>query len=250
MIKIVTFNLRHDADRWVQRYPLVVQALIEQNADVIAFQEVALPIQQANVIADALNTVIGEPTYRVYVQPKWGDQGREGIAILSKIPAAEVTAIDLPEGGRVAQRIRVIHEGQPLNIVNTHLHHLPDKDESIRAPQMRAILAWMASAPSEDSWVLVGDFNAQPHTETIQSAAKTLQSAYWSIHGAEPLTFPTPLVTDNDEAYPSVAIDYVFFSPARLKVISAQLVGTRPADDDSSLYPSDHFGIAAELVFK
>ena len=31
----------------------------------------------------------------------------------------------------------------PLHVVNTHLHHQPFDDESVREPQVRAILAWL-----------------------------------------------------------------------------------------------------------
>lgn len=253
-MKIVTFNLRHDADRWTERRSLIVQALSEQNADLIAFQEVAIPIRQAHEIAHDLNAAIGGQPYAVHVQPKGGDERLyEGIAILTKLPAVEVDAIDLPGGNRVAQRIRVIWDGKPLNLINTHLHHLPEEDESIRAPQMRAILAWIAALAKthrEDRWVIVGDLNAQPHSETIQHAVKVLRSAYLTVHGSEPFTFPTPLVTNSGELYPPMAIDYVFFDPAFLNVISAELVGTMPAKNDPTLYPSDHFGIAAELTLK
>ncbi len=250
-MKILTFNLRHDADRWAERYPLVVQALREQDADIIGFQEAAISIRQAHLIADALHTETGTPPYGVYVQPKWGENSHEGIALLTRLPVVEVDAIDLPEGGRVAQRLCVIDQGRPLNIVNTHLHHLPEDDEYVRLPQMQAILAWLAALTDthpNEPWVCVGDFNAQPHSATIQAAAKTFTSAYRAIHGADPLTFPTPLVKDSG-SYPRIAIDYVFVDPAALTVVNAALIGTSPAAHDPSLYPSDHFGIAAELSF-
>lgn len=250
-MKIVTFNLRHDADRWVERFPLVVEALREQDADIIGFQEVAIPIRQAHLIADALHTETGIRPYSVYVQPKWGEHSHEGVALLTRLPVVEVDAIDLPEGGRVAQRLRVIDQGHALNIVNTHLHHQPEDDEHVRLPQMQAILAWIAALTDthpNEPWVIVGDFNAQPHTATIQAAVKTFTSAYRAVHGADPLTFPTPLVKDSD-SYPRIAIDYIFVDPAALTAASVGLIGTSPAVHDPSLYPSDHFGIAAELSF-
>ncbi|MFN8527993.1 MAG: endonuclease/exonuclease/phosphatase family protein [Anaerolineae bacterium] len=247
-MKIVTLNLRHDADRWSERYPLVVKALARQNADVIAFQEVAIPIRQAHMIAAELN---GEQPYAVHVQPKWGNQGHEGIAVLTRLAATVVEGLNLPHGSRVAQRVRVIIDGQAVNIINTHLHHEPENDESIRAPQARAILQWInrcAEQADNQRWVLLGDFNAQPHSETIQHIAESFQSAYAMCHSMEPLTFPTPLVAD--ETYPPMAIDYIFFNPSGFEVLNAHMIGTKAADHDPTLYPSDHFGLAAELRLK
>ena len=53
-MRLLTLNLRQDLDRWPERLPLVVAALAEADADVIALQEVALPIEQDELLAEAL----------------------------------------------------------------------------------------------------------------------------------------------------------------------------------------------------
>ncbi|MBE2270923.1 MAG: endonuclease/exonuclease/phosphatase family protein [Anaerolinea sp.] len=247
---LLTLNLRHDADRWLERRPLIADVLAEHSADVIAFQEVALRIQQAHLIAADIESRLGKRTYEVHVQSKWGDQAWEGIAFLTKLPVVEVGAIDLPEGHRVAQRVRVLKDGVPVDVVNTHLHHLPEDDESIRAPQAQAILDWIAQLSGDGQarrWLITGDFNAQPHTETIQQIAGRYKSAYATLHGADPVTFPTPLVR---EGYPPFAIDYIFYDPQYVEAVGAGLVGTQPDPRDANLYPSDHFGITAEFLLR
>lgn len=249
--KLLTLNLRHDADRWTERRPLIARVLAHHAADVVAFQEVALRVQQADLLAADVAALPDAPTYTVHVQSKWGDQPWEGIALLSKHPVTEVDAIDLPEGGRVAQRIRVVKAGFAVDVVNTHLHHRPETDETIRLPQMQALRAWVArlSADGQDRrWLIAGDFNAQPASATVQHMVGQYPSAYAVLHGADPLTFPTALATGTAATTPEIAIDYIFFDPARLDVTSAELVGAQPAPGDDRLYPSDHLGIVAAFT--
>lgn len=243
--KLLTLNLRHNADRWPERRPLVAAALAAHAADVIAFQEVWLPIRQADLIAADLAALLDPPTYTVHVRPKGGHESdREGIALLSRLPILESAALDLPGGNRVAQRLRVVKDGHAFDVVNTHLHHEPELAETIREPQMRALLDWLAASPDRN-WLVCGDFNAHPHSTTVQQIAARFRSAYATLHGADPLTFPTPLV---DYVYPPVALDYVFFDPARLTPNAAELVGDQPSAHDPRLYPSDHIGLTVTFT--
>ncbi|NJL55811.1 hypothetical protein HC928_11920 [bacterium] len=166
-MKLITLNLRHDVDRWPERLPMIVDMLRHEAPDVIALQEVALDIQQAELIAAHLNINLRHP-YAVFTAPKWGDEPREGIGMLSKLPVLAYEHFNLPEGFRIAQRLRVLMGGLPLNIANVHLHHRPRHEESIRLPQMQALIAWMRER-DKGAWVLAGDFNAQPESRLYES---------------------------------------------------------------------------------
>ncbi|MAS35793.1 MAG: hypothetical protein CL610_17420 [Anaerolineaceae bacterium] len=244
-MKIATLNLRHNQDRWDERFPLVVDSLHDEQADVIGLQEVWLEIHQAHMIADALNQHTPQQPYDVYLQPKWGDQPVEGIAILSRLPALAHERLELPEGQRIAQRIVVNVDGKSVNIANTHLHHRPQEDESIRLPQMQALLTWMFER-APDRWLLTGDMNAQPESTTIAAALDRLQSAYYDVHQQQPVTFPTPLVADQlpDWAW---TIDYIFYTARSMRVSGCHVMADQAAPDDPKLYPSDHFGLAAQV---
>lgn len=245
MVKIVTLNLRHDQDRWDERFPLVVDCLHRTEADVIGLQEVAIPIRQAHLIADTLNAQSPNQPYSVWVEPKWGEEAnREGIAILSRLPVLEHERLELPEGQRVAQRVVVEVDGVRVNIANTHLHHRPIEDESIRLPQMRALLDWMFSRASSH-WLLTGDMNALPESSTIAAANERLQSAYFSVHGEHPITFPAPLAAAIRGDY-RACIDHIFFDAA-LHVTAARIIGDETPPDDPTLSASDHLGLAADI---
>ena len=242
-MKIATLNLRHNNDRWDERFPLVVDALHGTDADVIGLQEVWLPIQQAHLIAHDLNQRTPNRPYSVHVEPKWGDNPVESIGILSRLPVLDSARLDLPIEPRVAQRITVEIDGQSAHIANTHLHHRP-RDESVRLPQMRAALDWMF-AHSAGRWLLMGDMNAIPESATIQAATERLKSAHFELHHAEPITFPTPLVTL--ENYPPVCIDYIFYDANTIDVKSVHVFANQCHADDATLYPSDHYGLVAEI---
>jgi endonuclease/exonuclease/phosphatase family metal-dependent hydrolase len=250
-MKVATLNLRNDKDRWPERFNLVVDEILQEGPDIIAFQEVALSINQADTIADAINTQSSERFYQSFVVKGWGPEVTLGEAILSKYPKIRYEETRLPgqDCGRVAQMVSVCDGKRQLNIVNTHLHHEPKDDEGIRLRQIQFLLEWMSKMDFENpAWILLGDMNATPKSETVQHILKKLVSAYFSVHGTEPdLTFPTPLVVETGDWYQPRAIDYIFFTPSALRVEEAHLAFTRSHPKDPTLFPSDHYGLAATL---
>lgn len=242
-MRIITLNLRADANRWDERFPLVVETLLESDADIIALQEIRLKIEQDTLIADALNKNSDNP-YQAYLCEDWYEPHILGTAFLSRIPIIEHERIELPQGFRTAQRLLLEQKGQHIHIVNTHLHHKPYRDECIRLEQLTCILSWIKAY--ETPLILVGDMNARPESATIALAKQHLQSAYDVIHGKEPeLTFPTPLRAD--EKLSPRAIDYIFCDE-HFTVMNCELIGTNPSIKDESLYISDHFGLVAHIL--
>ena len=245
-MKLLTLNLRHDADRWEQRAPLVVAELGHLDPDVIAFQEVALTIRQAHVLAVQVAAITGR-TYEVVVDAKAERDPQEGIAILTRLPILEHERRELPGGARVAQRVVVNRDGLLLNVINTHLHHRPPGSERTRLKQARDLLEWVGHQDGRSlATVLAGDMNAAPDSSTYALIRQRFSSAYVAVHGREPeYTFPTPLVRI---PYPSKTLDYIFYSADRLEVRDVQIVFSRPPAGDETLYPSDHFGLMAAFA--
>lgn len=243
-MKILTFNLRHNNDHWEQRKPLCINLIEKYQPDIIGFQEVWMPIQQANLI---LNGVNGAP-YHLHVSAKQAHHGTEGIAIASRYPTRNFQTLNLPGGERVAQRVTLSVDGKSVVFVNTHLHHRPMNSESQRLPQMQAILEWLS--PMTEPTILTGDMNATPTTTTIQLAKETFDSAYAQAHGKEPnFTFPAPLVEDAYHSAP-VMIDYVFITPENLQATSGMLVGAEAHGTNPKLSASDHLGVLVDVEFR
>ena len=248
-MNVITLNLRNNSDRWNDRFPLIIHTLLREKADLIGFQEVSTaigPLNQAELIADQLNAKLGKPFYQPYLTHCRGElSGREGIAILSRLPVIAFNEIALPNIWRVAQKVQVLIDDRPVTLFNTHLHHEPLTDESIRYPQALAVMDWINDSESPN--ILTGDMNAIPNSRTIQLFKKSLTSAYAACHGQEPaFTFPTPL-TAQGQAINRLAIDYIFFSQNNLTLQDCHLIGDRQLTDDPALYPSDHFGLSAKF---
>lgn len=241
-MKILTLNLRHNNDHWEQRKPLVIDLIRDLQPDIIGFQEVWMPIQQAHLILDAVE---GDP-YQIFISAKQAHHETEGIAISTRLPANDIESFDLPGGERVAQRLMIDVDGSQVCFANTHLHHMPQEDESERLPQMKALLAWLQDI--DVPTIITGDMNTVPERETMQLAKATYISAYEQVHGQEPdYTFPAPLA---EHQYPEhrVTIDYILISPDTLKATSAQIVGNEASGTNPKLSPSDHLGILANVT--
>lgn len=245
MIRVATLNLRANANRWQERFPLVVDTLHDTQADVIGLQEVRLSIDQHHLICDALNARNLAAPYRTVLCVDWYKPHILANAILTRIPVLAHERIELPEGFRTAQRVTVRIDGVITNIVNTHLHHKPYRDERVRLQQLDAITGWLHDF--DHPAILMGDMNAHPHSQTVQNAKQWLNSAYEAIHGHEPsATFPTPLRAD--EQLRARAIDYIFYDALALQAVAADLIGDMPHPDDETLYASDHYGLWADVT--
>lgn len=258
-MKLITFNLRHDANRWQERFPLVISELTQEQPDIIALQEVALRINQAHQITTALHE--HGLDYQVKVAPKWTRpwlpafterilRRREGIAVFVRQPHQIKTyrRIPLPEGHRIAQHVQIEVNGKSINLMNTHLHHQPIDDDVIRLRQMREILKYIQQS-GINNWVLVGDFNALPTSQVLKITHENFQSVF-TLAGL-PIpdhTFPSPLVAHELPDFPNVCIDYILCQSSAFTVTNPRVIFNTPHPDDSTLYPSDHFGLSTTIT--
>ena len=138
--------------------------------------------------------------------------------------------------------------GAAIVFAVTHLHHAV-AGAAERAEQAAALIAWLDTAPTADAQIVVGDFNADPREPAYERmTAAGFRSAHLVANGAEPaVTWPSGLQapamdTDGDPN----CLDYIWVRGA-VEVDDCRLVFDRPAVDDPTLYPSDHFGLAAHL---
>ena len=262
VFKLVTFNLLNKKpSRWHERRKLIVRELRALQPDVIALQEVSLPHNNAQWLADQLGG------YKVYTAPKAGALGaREGVATLSRLPMEARWTINLQAQSRVAQVLRLRLGDQPLIVVNGHfLFHVYDHIK--RTQQVRQVLGWLRASADGCPTIACGDFNATPEMRTIQTMKRDFRSAYALVHGREPeYTCPTPLVyrfnalrkglstlgnlLANRQPRPwRGTLDYIFVD-RHFRVLSCDLVLNAPAEDDPTLYPSDHVGLCATLALE
>lgn len=250
-ITVATINLRNRADRWRQRRHLLVGQLMDASPDLISLQEISFPIGQGRWLRNQINVRLTGSSNRPYQLVQKRKQHLihgyyEGIGILSKLPIIYHDAISLGYGGRVALRANVeLPTRQAMDFVSVHLHHLAHEREA-REEQVMKLVGWLNTDRYTPLQVVGGDFNEIPTGPAIQYMKQGYRSAYAAVYGREPLaTFPTVLAPRPDGW--AGCLDYIFVSPAVGRVVSAAIFCHKPAENDDTLYPSDHVGLIAAL---
>jgi endonuclease/exonuclease/phosphatase family metal-dependent hydrolase len=242
-LHVATLNIRNMADRWSERLGLLLADMSALQPDLLGLQEVVYPMQQDRLIGAA-----GEGRYGV--TRAWAGRPEYGNSLLVREPLA-ATGVDRLELGlkRSALRASVsLAGGRRVLVVVTHLHH-ETSGAAERDDQARRLLDWLAPASATDAQVVMGDFNAHPGEPAVaRMRAGGYRSAFAEANGEDPrVTWPSGLEapaidTDGDPA----CLDYIWIRGA-MRVASARLVFDRPDGEDATLFPSDHFGIAARL---
>ena len=238
---VATLNLRNIADRWPERIHLLLADMAALQPDVIGLQECVFAVQQDRLLGAA-----GDGHYRS--RRGWAGRPEYGNAILGREPIAMDEGDRLELGrNRSALRVPVTPtSGTRFDFVVTHLHH-EVADEAIRAEQTAKLTAWLADI----AWplIVVGDFNAEPTEPAYaQMLAAGFRSAHAEANGVEPgVTWPSGIKApgmdvDGDPG----CLDYIWLRGA-ITVEDCRLAFDRPAIDDPTLFPSDHFGLAAHV---
>jgi endonuclease/exonuclease/phosphatase family metal-dependent hydrolase len=258
-LKIVTFNLLNKPSRWEERRQLVAEQLAELEPDVIALQEVTLPDNRAQWLADRLGG------YEVHLSPLTGRYSdKQANAILSRLPIRQRWTLDLRRQWRVAQGARIDAGGREVLVANGHLYwHVVDHHQQVL--QVKRMLDWLDSLPPGLPTVVCGDFNGTPDYRSVRMMKRRFTSAHAARHGREPAyTCPTPLryrfspVRNTLSRLGNLArsgsldlwrgtLDYIFVD-ARVRVMDCEVVLDRAAPHDRTIYPSDHVGLYARLA--
>lgn len=244
-LTVATLNIRNLADRWAERLPLLLADMAALQPDLLGLQEVVYPMQQDRIIGAA-----GEGRYAAL--RGWAGRPDYGNSLLVREPLAGESVDRLDLGlNRSALRAVVPLDGVDLLVVVTHLHHEVDGARE-RDEQAAALLAWLAVAPPTWAQVVVGDFNANPGEPAVaRMRAAGYRSALAEANGAEPaVTWPSGIQapgmdTDGDPA----CLDYIWIG-GDIHASAARLEFDRPAVDDPTLFPSDHFGLSARLELR
>src|SRR5215212_6621770 len=240
MARILTYNVH----RWVgtdrQIAPgRIAEVIASSRADVVALQEVRVgrarlgAVDQAAGLASALGMDMHfQPTIRIF-----GEQF--GIAVLTRHPSRIVRAGRLPTlstGPTIEKRcalwVAVEIGGRELQVINAHLS-LRSRE---RLYQAGALLGsdWLGHADCGDPAVLLGDFNAPPHSRSYRLLASRLRDAQLFNPAGDPqATFHTRA--------PVLRLDHVFVTP------SVEVLAAAPIRSQLARVASDHFPLFATL---
>ena len=238
---VATLNLRNIADRWPERISLLLADMAALQPDLIGLQECVFAVQQDRLLGAA-----GEGRYES--RRGWAGRPEYGNAILGKAPLilGDGDRLDLGRNRSVLRVPVSLPGGGSLHFVVTHLHHLVP-DEAVREEQAIQLSEWLR--PDSQPLIVVGDFNAEP----VEAAYKVMEeagfrSAFAEANGAEPpVTWPSGIQAPGMDADGDPGcLDYIWVR-GDITVESCSLAFDRPAVDDATLFPSDHFGLAARM---
>jgi endonuclease/exonuclease/phosphatase family metal-dependent hydrolase len=155
-------------------------------------------------------------------------------------------------GWRGVQSIEITINSKRVLIVNLHLSAGLD-EELIRVNEAKQVLQWIESKQDIDCVIIMGDFNCKPNGLCYNTfASSKYKSAYKTCFGTEPeKTFHQDHTCITKDIEEEATLDYILFKGSLDLVSSTSesvfLVGTKPSENDASLYPSDHYGIVADF---
>ncbi len=249
----------------MQRRDLLVKGLAAQEADIIGLQEVNIEQNVGSWLAKELNMpyIYSTDPYR---NPDYDSDPTYNSTILSRYPFIKQGQLDLQGQGRLAQYVQVKIDNQPLIFANGHYFWEIGVSKK-RMQQMQLLVEWLEEFMSIMPVIAVGDFNAQPDYPEMAFMREKFTSAFATFHGKEPeYTCPTPLSTINVSLFRMLkfwgrnflsngkfnwrgTLDYVYINQS-LGVKDCQIILNQPSPDNPKIYPSDHFGLAADLFFR
>ncbi len=271
-LRVVTFNLLHggpssgwrgDGEHLEERLAMVRRELGVLAPDVVALQEASITRGRGNVAA-RLATALGlhvthaSATRRVsglaWIDGLivWGINFEEGPAILSRFPIVTTHVVDLPRCRRFYDPRVLLHAvvqtpRGPLDVFATHTGHDPC--------QVRRIAQVVSARRGPLPALVMGDFNAAETMDWMAALGREhgFVDAFRAARPGEPGATvwqqpgaPAPTVTRR--------VDFIFVVPNGApapRVLTSRVVLDRPArrPDGSTLWPSDHYGVLAELEF-
>jgi endonuclease/exonuclease/phosphatase family metal-dependent hydrolase len=269
-LRVLTLNLWHDMGPWPARAARIRAWLDRLDPDVVGFQE-ALRGPDLDQVASLLEHRLPHRDYTCAAMLKRdGGELEFGNAIASRWPIVGRAAARLPDRGdhetRAVLHCEIDAPFGPLAFSCTHLHwrfHHGD----VRCRQVAEIARQVVARRPKGGYppVLVGDFNAEPDSDEIRflTGGHVLEgkSVYfhdaWRVAGEGDAAKPSGSsgwTWSNGNPYarlalePNRRIDYVFAGyPLASGLGLVERCRVVCDDETDGVFPSDHFGVYAEL---
>lgn len=243
-LRVLTYNVLADPLRVPERVPPLLTLLREADADIIALQEVApwfmrLLHEQPWVRAYHETTVDGVRAFP------------GGQYILSRYPIRDCSASVLPGRQRRTVLYADVEIGDmAMRVATTHMESFLD-DGPVRAKQLDLIFGGLRGV---EHALFLGDFNfgdGEPEGASLDPAYRDL---WLGLRSGEPgFTWDidkSDLARESSfVGEPSRRLDRILLRSKTWRGRSIEIIGDEPvAPGKRDLFPSDHFGLSAELV--
>jgi endonuclease/exonuclease/phosphatase family metal-dependent hydrolase len=243
--RVVTLNLEQNHKRWTGRQSLISAETAALRPDVIAFNEVSVPLQTARTLRDSATAMTGVP-YNLVQQTRVNGLSKvEGEALLTRFPVVETGNLDYQTRDIVALVARVPIGEAPVDIYVTHLY-MSRGDDSLRLFQVQQLLGWIDARSDVAASIVCGDFNAALDAPSAALMATRFRPTQTAATAFTPLADSDGAVSHPYWPRMDRCIDYIWVSDA-IEVLGSAVCFDRPSPDDPSLWPSDHAGVWADL---
>jgi endonuclease/exonuclease/phosphatase family metal-dependent hydrolase len=270
VLSVLTVNLWHDSGPWPRRVERLREWIDRLDPDLIGFQE-ALRGPDFDQVAELLDGRAYHCDYgcasAFWRDPRHAAGAREatefGNAVACRWPIAEREVQGLPDAGdgetRVALSVTLDSPVGPLSLTCTHLHWKFRHGE-VRERQVVALCDLVLRRRPRGGFppLLVGDFNAEPDSAEIRYVTGLQSSGGRSValldawrvagDGGPGTTWSNANPYARAALEPDRRIDYIFAGFPRRDGLG-QIVECRVVCDDTrdGVWPTDHFGVYAEL---
>ncbi len=254
-MKIVSLNLWHRSDPWPERLAAIRSELTRLDADLVGLQEALQAVDVTQGDDDQVAEISGGLGYESAYAPAcvWDGVTYFGNALLSRHPIIETRWESLPghrEESRSMLYALVETPSGRLPVFVTHLAWRPE-DFATRQRQVLFLRRRIDElAPRESgvlSPVLMGDLNAEPHSDEIRSLADDYLDAWVTAgDGSDGFTWDRRNPYTHAHDVHSQRIDYIFVrAPVQgMRIVRCALAFNSPTGE---AWPSDHFGLCADF---
>ena len=262
-LRILTLNLWGEQEPLGRRLELIIEACRALGPDVIGLQEVRVVPPSVPNTAETIARALGANFVFASATP-WGG-GDEGLAIVSRLPIVRTRVEALPHAVDTERRVvlgAALDVGQgELWAYTTHLNYRL-ADGGKREDQVAAVDAFIAAAPTPElPRILMGDFNAVPHSDEIRflrglhthAGRRTYWQDAWERTHPDDKGYTwarkNPYTSRLGWLEPDRRLDYVFVSPmfkdGRGLIHDCRVILDVASPDGA--WGSDHFGLFAEV---
>jgi endonuclease/exonuclease/phosphatase family metal-dependent hydrolase len=239
---VATYNVWFDPFEQARRCQAVLAILERERPDVIALEEVT-----PTFLACLLEQPWVRAAYRSSRAALDPGQGYD-VVMLSRQPVLRFQAHALPtDMGRRLHTLVIATSAGELAVAGVHLESMRERTPT-RVAQIHETIRILGQA---DAAVWVGDFNASPASDEDAHLRSAFRDAWDELSSAPGYTRDTSAnaMLAKVKADRHQRIDRVLLRGPGLTAQSIRLLGTEPLPDSAGqVFPSDHFGVIAELA--
>ena len=252
-MKIVSFNLRccwrqDEQNAFVCRAGLIYEKITAELPEIIAFQEVVpqsleilqrtLPeyeffgsMRESNFAGEGLYTAFRKDTFALMASDVFW------LSPTPYIPASRFEKQSYCPRVCISVKLRNLKTMETCRVINVHLDH--ESDEA-RKLGLQCIYEYIHRQDGVDKQptVMLGDFNATPDTETMQSVF----AQAWLFEASQQITGTTFHVFGKRT---DCKIDYIFVTEEWKNRVANACTWT---DEYSGTYLSDHYPVCVEFT--